>query len=325
MTERTLQSGHIDEIRQIEQILIPHRQFQEVVQRLSHVYEFASGGAEPRHTLLVGESGSGKTWIARYMLMLMPPQNQDGISIKPVLLVSTPATPTLKTLAEAILFALGDPLAGYGTADNKRYRALSLIRSCRVEMIIIDELQHFLDHGVRHSMYSVADWLKSFIDDAGVSSLLMGLPRATAILALNEQLRRRFATQLVLTPFSIDTEESEAEFRSVLNELDKMIPTSRRSGFAEVDIARRIYVATNGLIGYLKKLVIGAFDLMRVENRACIDISLLGQAFTREIWQGGPHTLNPFRPGFALRKLDQPGEPFASLSAASRAKSGRNR
>lgn len=316
MTTTAYPIEYTDELQRIEHILLPHRQFQEIVQRLTHAHELALGGVEPRHTLLVGESGSGKTWIARYMQSRHPDENRDGFRIKRVLYVSTPSPPTLKTLAQAVLASLDDPLAGYGTADAKRYRALALMDECGVEMLIIDELQHFLDHRARTSMYGVADWLKAFIDDAGIPCLLMGLPRATEILAINEQLRRRFATRLELLPFSIETEDAETEFRSVLNELDRMMPTSRRSGFAEVDLARRMFVASNGLMGYLKKLIVGAFDLMRSENRSYIDADLLGRAFEAEIWRGSAKALNPFHPKFTLRKLDRPGEPFGLLCDA---------
>ncbi|MDF0499978.1 TniB family NTP-binding protein [Burkholderia cenocepacia] len=298
----------------VERILIPHRQFTTVVERLQHALELSRHGADPRHTLLVGESGTGKTWIARYIRSVLPDSQIDGIRIKPILIVETPPSPTLKSLAQAILVAFGDPLAGLGNADVKRLRALSLIRQCQVQMLIVDELQHFLDHGSRNSPQSVADWLKSFVEDAQIPCLLMGLPRSTEILALNEQLRRRFSARLELLPFSVEHEQEELEFRTVLNALDEMLPCQRRSGLAEPDTARRIYMATNGLIGYVRRLTTGAFELMLSSGQTSIDRSLLQHAFVSEIWSGGQRELNPFDPKFSFRRLDRPGEPFSPTS-----------
>jgi type II secretory pathway predicted ATPase ExeA len=300
--------------REVERILIPHRQFVETVARLEHVLDLAAHGADPRHTLLVGESGAGKTWIARHLQARMPESIVDGISVKPVLLVVTPSSPTLKSLAQAMLVALGDPLATVGTAEVKRFRALKLMRQCSVRLFIVDELHHFLDHGAHSSPQCVADWLKNFVEDARVPCLLMGLPRSTAILTLNEQLRRRFSARMELSAFSIDREEEEIEFRSVLNALDEMIPSRTRSNLADPDLSRRIYLASNGLIGYVRRLVTGAFELMIAANRSHIDIGLLQQAFVKEIWRDGTEKLNPFHSKFLFRHLDLPGEPFAPTS-----------
>ncbi|WP_082012103.1 TniB family NTP-binding protein [Burkholderia sp. A9] len=325
MIDRPFSDDDYARMKEVERILIPHRQFKDVVARLQHVLDLSRHGADPRHTLLVGESGTGKTWIARYIRSILPESESENTHIKPVLVVETPTSPTLKSLAQAILVALGDPLASLGNAEVKRLRALALMRQCRVQMLIVDELQHFLDHGSHNSPQSVADWLKSFVEDARIPCLLMGLPRSTAILTLNEQLRRRFSARIELAPFSIEREEEEIEFRTILNALDEMLPCQRRSGLAEPEIARRIYMATNGLIGYVRRLTTGAFELMVAANQPSIDRSLLQQAFVQEIWRGGQNELNPFHPKFSFRRLDQPGEPFSPTSRRGETRGTRRR
>ena len=301
-----------EQIRTIEKILIPHNYFMRAVKRLQEVRKMALHGAEPRHTLLVGESGAGKTWVARYLQSAFPEKHEGGQRIIPILLVETPSIPSIKTLAEALLIALGDPLADRGTASTKRSRAMTLIRNCKVEMVIFDEFQHFLDHGRNNSLQSVADWLKLFVNEAKIPCLLMGLPRCEAILRVNEQLRRRFSTRLELPPFSIETAAGELEFRTVLNEIDKLLPTQRPSNFAEPLLARRMHFACNGLIGHVRKLIIGAFEIMTAENRSHIDLQTLEKAFIEQIWRDGMQSLNPFHAHFEFRSLNRPGEPFAA-------------
>ncbi|HWW05904.1 TniB family NTP-binding protein [Collimonas sp.] len=311
MTTTNFEQNFYSRLKAVEDILIPHRHFTETVSRLQRVIELARHGAEPRHTLLLGESGTGKTWIAQYLASLYPHQTEKyGLKI-PILLVQTPATPSLKGLAEAILTALGDPVVLRGTASEKRERALGLLRKLKVELIIFDEFQHFLDHGKQDSLISVSDWLKRFIDDASIPCLLMGLPRCEAILQVNEQLRRRFSPRLELLPFSLDTEAEACEFQAVLKEIDKALPNEHLSGLDEETLATRLFYASNGLIGYLRTLITGAFELMVVENRSTLDITLLERAFIEVIWKEGQKALNPFHPKFKLRKLNQLGEPFA--------------
>jgi len=318
MTWTNFDSNFYENLKTVESILIPHKHFTKAVSRLQRVIEFARQGAEPRHTLLVGESGTGKTWVAQHMESLYPRMpSQNRITI-PILLVETPAIPSLKGLAEAILIGLGDPVAHRGTASDKRNRALGLLKACKVEFIVFDEFHHFLDHGRFDSLISVSDWLKRFIDDATVPCLLMGLPRCEAILQVNEQLRRRFSSRLELPAFSIDTESGELEFRAVLNEIDKSLPTERISGLAEVDLARRLHFASNGLLGYLRTLVTGAFELMASENRSSLDAKLFESAFVERIWKDGLKALNPFHSTFQFRPLDRMGEPFSPAASSAK-------
>ncbi|RQO37221.1 hypothetical protein DBR37_03260 [Herminiimonas sp. KBW02] len=305
--------GFFDELRAVENILIPHSGFTKVMSRLRKAIEFSQQGAEPRHTLLVGESGTGKTWLAQHFASLYPPRlnPDDVIGPIPVLIVETPAIPSLKGLAEAMLMALGDPLFFKGTAAEKRNRALDLLRRRNVEFLVLDEFQHFLDHGKFDSLIAVSDWLKRFIDDASVPCLLMGLPRCEGILQVNEQLRRRFSSRLKLSAFSLDTMEGEREFRALVHQIDKSLPTSELSKLADVDMARRLYFASNGLIGYLRPLITAAYELMVIEKASKLDATIFEQTFIDVIWKDGLKSLNPFNKAFQFRQLNQIGEPFA--------------
>jgi hypothetical protein len=306
------------QLRAIEEVVVLHSGFVDAVTRLQQVIDVFANGAQPRHALLLGESGTGKTWVARYLQTRFPETVENDHIVLPIVRVETPSAPSIKSLAESLLAALGDPIPDRGTAIEKRNRALRLIRDNKVLMIIFDEFQHFIDGGQSNSLQSVADWLKLFIDDCGMPCVLMGLPRCPHILAVNEQLRRRFSTHLKLLPFSIETPVEFDEFRSVLNEFDLALPIAKRALFADPELAKRLYFASNGLIGYVQKLIMGSFELMTSEGRTKIDQELLRRVFVRDIWSDAPGALNPFHKKFAFRPLDKLGEPFAVVLPAMR-------
>lgn len=108
----------------------------------------------------------------------------------PVLKVLTPEGPTVKSMSEAVLVALGDTAAARGSAAVKTNRIALFLRECRVELILFDEFHHFCDSRAPERR-RVTDWLKNLLNECGKPVVLLGLPRAISALYSNEQLRRR--------------------------------------------------------------------------------------------------------------------------------------
>ncbi|WP_293778417.1 TniB family NTP-binding protein [uncultured Oxalicibacterium sp.] len=299
-----------DRIQAIESISIEHPYFMHALKSLQHGMMVRRSGGKPRHTLLIGEAGVGKTYLVGRLESMNPSIEVDGVVRMPVVVVQTPPIPTVKNLAEATLQALGDPFAGRGTASNMRDRALAIIRNARVEKLIFEELHHFIDHGGQSASAAVADWLKAFIDCSGLCVLLTGLPRSQRILSINEQLRRRFSSHLVLEAFQYDEPKDQKLFRSVLNEIDKALPLDEMQGLAKPELARRLYFASNGLLGYLMKLLVGAVEVMTAQSCRRLEVEHFETAFTEVIWSNGIGKLNPFSPDFSYERLDQFEQPY---------------
>jgi DNA transposition AAA+ family ATPase len=57
----------------------------------------------------------------------------------------------------------------------------------------------------------VGDWIKSLIDQTGVPTVFLGLPRLEQILQVNEQLRRRFSRRIRLALGQSDKSSIHAE------------------------------------------------------------------------------------------------------------------
>lgn len=300
----------IQRIKAIENISIEHPYFLHSLKSLEHGMTVRRSGGKPRHTLLIGEAGVGKTYLVDRFKSMNPPVEVDGLPRMPVVVVQTPPVPTVKSLAEATLQALGDPFADRGSAVNMRNRALAIMRNAQVENLIFEELHHFIDHGGPSASAAVADWLKAFIDCSGLCVLLTGLPRSQQILGINEQLRRRFSSQLVLEAFRFEESEDQQLFRSVLNEIDKALPLEDYQGLAQPELATRLYFASNGLLGYLMKLLVGAVEVMAEQDCRRLEMEHFETAFTEVIWGNGIGKLNPFSPDFGYEQLNQLGQPY---------------
>src|SRR5206468_3214432 len=92
-----------------------------------------------------------------------------------------------------------------------------------------------------------------------LACVLVGLEGQTDQLmqANDGQLGRFFSDPYVLKPLVWDDGDglNSNEFRCFLGVVDELLPLGGRSHLAGVDIAWRCYVASDGLINYLMRLV----------------------------------------------------------------------
>lgn len=289
----------------------------EALKRIELLHQRSRASGYAGGLLLTGYTGSGKSTVKKEYAAKFPSRDTADRTHIPVLCVDTPTAPTAKSLAEAILIALGDPMSYRGTAEQKTQRIYHLFKLCKVELLIIDEFQQFLEYGRSHEVCRVTDWLKNLLNNANVPVVLMGLPYSDQVLKLNVQLARRFSSRHSLRPFDISTPEGAQQFRGLLNAIEKKLPLPSVS-LSHPDIARRFYYATNGLIDFIGKIVDGAIMLAHRYGFKRLDETVYAAAFEEEVWRDAPKECNPFiAPPESLRLLNRPGEPFALIDAKS--------
>ena len=203
-----------------------------------------------------GQQGAGKTTLRRAYARRYPRRaTREGISV-PVLDAAIPVPATIKHLVTELLSSLGDPVPDRGTIVTQTRRLKTLIGECRVELIILDEFQHFIDRDSNVILVTVSNWLKDLLNETGVPMALIGMPYSDVILHANAQLERRFAMRVSLDPFGWNKAERQIEFRMFLNYLDEKLPFPQRSGLADPETALRIFSgATEGVIGYVMSLI----------------------------------------------------------------------
>lgn len=287
--------------------LIRHSVFCDAVREIAYIHHRWQKVGVSESVLLVGQSGSGKSTLLEYYRDQFPrEETREGARIS-VLLVNTPENPTVKTLAEAILMAMGDPAASKGTAQQKTFRIIHFFTQCRINLLMLDEFQHFFDGRRVSETARVSDWLKNLINTVKVPIVLCGLPRAVSVVNMNPQLRRRFGAPLYFRPFSFTTDDEQKEFRAVLQQIDRIIQCSQIR-LSEANLARRFYFASRGLMDYVIKIVDDAVS--RGGSGGVLTLEDFHRSFRRKVWSSAPEHLNPFSTQAILRHLDKPGEPF---------------
>lgn len=294
----------------VSRLIIKHPAFNDAYQLLKEAYLFNQQTGLTKNYWVVGPTGTGKTTLMDMLVKEFPPVERVDRKSIPVLAINIPALPTIKNLAEEMLVQLGDPIFYRGSAIDKTIRILHLIKTCDIKLILFDEMQHFVDRGHKRAPAEVADWLKTLIDKAQVSTVIMGLERTQIILDANEQLRRRFCRRIDLKPFDLECPISRSNFLGVIKKIDEALVMSSRLDLQQDGIVRQLHFATNGTMDYMVKLMLGAYQIAINRQLPGIDRQCLELAFSDSIWVEGVGKMNPFNPQFigVRRQLSWPDD-----------------
>jgi hypothetical protein len=289
--------------------VIEHSKFTLAIREIARIHKRGKAAGVAEGLLFVAQTGSGKTTVLQYYENMFPrEQTRRGTRI-PVLRVDTPEAPTVKSLAEAILFAMGDPAAAKGTATSKTNRIIHFLKECGVELLFIDEFQHFYDGRRTSESTRVTDWVKNLINRAGIPVVLSGLPRSISVVNANPQLRRRYGAPHYMQPFGFDTQDERLEFRGVLKVIQSRLPVPCID-LSEGNMAQRFYFASHGLLDYVVKIIDDAVSRVETGSVESLTQKSFEISFRRTIWLNAPDHLNPFSTAPTLRLLNKTLEPF---------------
>lgn len=284
-----------ERMRLVEQIYISYPRLDEIMHRIEHCHQFSKISAEPENMLIRGETGAGKTTIyKRYEQQFQRYETENGTTV-PVLSATIPVPATVKSLVTKLLLNLGDPLAEKGTVVNQTVRIKRLMETCGVELIILDEFQHFIDRDSLKILKTVADWLKDLLNETRIPIVLIGMPNCDDILEANTQLKRRFSVRESLEPFGWNTHQQQQDFRKFLRIVDTKLPLAKRSNLADQEMAYRFFCATNGVVANVMQIVRRAAAVAIERSLETLDLAILAETYKDRLATNNPKMKNPFQ------------------------------
>ncbi len=222
-----------------------------------------------------GLSGAGKTTLIEAFCALHPDRATIDGDIREVVTVEMPEAATKRALVSAILHELGYAAKSSDTANAIIDDVIDKVERIGVKMIILDEGHHVFQG---KSVQAVSEFLKSLLNRVKCQIVICGTPEILQIRS-NPQLDRRLAPDIVLEPYNWTEPSGRLEYVTLLDKFERLMEMPEASNFAKADFARRIYVATGGMIGMVSKYISRAVELCAERNLPMVDLPLMAEIY----------------------------------------------
>jgi hypothetical protein len=294
---KALNSSADDKEIYVDQIIISYPAVNKILSDIDSCKNSSYKLQEPKCMFIAGDSRHGKTAITNVVMHRYPDIITDSITLKPTLYFKVPSPAYTGSLKSRILEALGDPFYDKVYKHQQSDARIDhLLKKCKVELIMVDEFQQLIDSKRHKVLMDTSDWFKDLIDKLRISIVFIGLPYSERVLTENAQLGNRIPYRHKLKPFDFD----DKGFRVFLARFDEKLPFENMSNLAQPGTWEKIYLATGGVVGFVKLLLRESTKLAALENLPCISDEILFKAYNRVLYFLS--TDNPFSPTYNLRK-----------------------
>lgn len=221
--------------------------------------------------LLVGPTNNGKSMIVeKFRRSHLPVEARagGGIAGMPVLKIQMPSAPNESRFFSLILDALRMPMRSSARPAVQQDFAVRMMRATGVRMLIIDEAGNLLTGSPiqqRH-LLTVLRWIGNELQIPVVAA---GTAEALHAVHSDHQLANRFE------PFTLPLWQDNEQFRRVLNTLEAVLPLRSPSDLARPALARRIFAASEGILGEVVTLVTRAAERAVVSGKESISLEVI--------------------------------------------------
>jgi len=299
-----------DRLLALAKITVIHPDFKRALKLVARCIKSFGTEGEPICGRIFGGPGCGKSHLSNRFLRRYPESRKNGTLVMPILRVHVPSAPTVKGLSTTILDAFGDEKSGSGSEQQMAIRIRHYAARCATRLIIIEELQHFVDEESEKRNIKLANWFKLRIEETRIPFVVEGLPRAKVLFDQDQQLRDRFDGPIYLRRFiwymrADEPTLANKQFKSYLHKIREVMPFDDCVEFGGDEMALRFFCASHGVPRRIGKLLKEATIIADELQTNTFDMELLRQAHERRRGYSMPDVDNPFSKAFDLKQADK--------------------
>ncbi len=300
-------------LQAFKRIYVRHSQVATVETDLESLFKYGKVGAENGSAccyLLTGESGWGKSTLLRNFANRHKAQFLPLVTIRPVLYVELKGTAKRKEVAERLLNALGAVYSPNASERALTQMVLHHLRGQKVQVVVLDEAQTFVDQETLKFGYASAEWLKGLLNAGVCAFVFAGMPAARAIYELDEQFQKRSFGSRELVAFDRHREDDVEDFRDILVHLLSNCPLPHDLDGNEAELVLAFFAVTHGRVGILVDFLVKACIYAAEDGREKLDIEGLADAAARlkplsDMDWANPFLLGPGELEADLERIDE--------------------
>lgn len=200
--------------------------------------------------LLVGESGIGKTFLLEKFINNNPSYIEDSFNelVTPVLFIEAPFDMTENSFYDEIFRSTNDGIYAGERTNLKKVRAINILQTLKVKVIIIDEIHNLLS-GTARKQRMFLNLIKYFSNTLQISMIFSGTRDALNAISTDPQIMSRFERN-ELTKWTVDK-----HFLVLLASFEEILPLKEESLLKEPGLALKILNKSEGLTGEVVKIL----------------------------------------------------------------------
>ena len=256
--------NYFEKISSINNIVVTSDEFMTAFQGIQNCVKRSIAYQEPIGSMLLAKGGLGKTTLCKAIVSQMPKsikiEEDHKKTIIPAFYVEVPSPATIKSLAITMLQELGDPTYNNGTTSYLTDRLSYLLKMCETKLVFLDEFHHLFERKQSYTRMNstIGNWLKTLVNQTGISFCLVGLPEFAEILQVDSQIARRFPFIYTLNPLYIESSQGHGTIYAFLSEISRKMAQKNISFSPPLDnplMGMQIYTATQGYHSYIISLI----------------------------------------------------------------------
>lgn len=280
-----------------------HKQFKAGLNALEETRQMS--GIDSTGLIIKGIPGVGKSTLLNTFTKRIYQQScyqpTDIMTPLPVLKTRVPGRPTIPRLIEKILQGASAFMPPMKRTDSLERRLHQLIIHQGVEMIILDEFQHFLHKNSPRSVTNpTINFIKTLADDYQLSFCFTGLPDLANVLDNFEEIKDRMGiNEVVLAPFSIENNVNRDDMNTFLNSMFNKVEslgidcTSLNKENRDRDFLLKQFVfATRGKSRHISRLI--GKSLFKVQPGQALTLNHLKETYSKSTAINCGSVFNPF-------------------------------
>ncbi|WP_338666030.1 TniB family NTP-binding protein [Pararoseomonas sp. SCSIO 73927] len=266
-----------------------------ILRAINELIVYGHDAEHCRFLPILGEPRCGKTSLIRAFDRISD-SGRDGFEPRRILEVQVPQSPTVLSIATAMLEALGDPSPATGSSQARTSRAMTLLGRGRYDVVVYDEIHRVVDGRTERSGTNAASWIIDVLNRRICPAIGIGEPGFAVLLEKKSYLDGRGLGTEWVRRADWEDKNGRLAFRAMLQGIVEGLGIATDFSIRDRSVAKSFWEYSEGRIGYVALLLTKARIIASRGDSPVLTLEHLHQAVNELALESTSKGVNPFDP-----------------------------